>query len=360
LLKVKDHQLWAQGNDKLIREHDLRPLLDRIIELSPDSWETHLAKGIFYYHQLKDYDQGLEFFKKSMSINPEGEDAIGYAGALYRRRLNHEAALKLAIKSIEIDPRQADNWNELALVFKDCGNLKDAMRSELMAKRFGLERRFNYSLIAHFAVVDSTLFQIPTDVKLFYDLHYWRNLAKEQRDWEKLIAIADTAQVTSGYSNFNKNLDRAFAYYFMNIFESAKSFASMAQKEMGETAFFTNPFYPEDIHFILGDRETGLRLVNERIDAEIEENSHHGQDIQYICSFEIERIILLAFGEKYEDATEALKQLNKQYPGWGNYRLLYTDFRMDKIRKDYPPFNMALQNLKLPRKLEFPEKFKNM
>jgi len=360
LFKFEDDRLWRQGNDKIIRENELKPLLDRIVKLSPDSWETYLAKGIFFYHQMKDYDKGFEFLLKSISINPEGEEAISYAGALCRRKLNHEAAMKLTLKSIDINPQLATNWNELALILKDNGNMIGAMRSQLIARKYGMNKGFNYSLIAYFALEDSTLFQIPEDVRQLFGIHYWRNLAKEQRDWSGLLTITDTAMVTENYTNFYKNLDRAFAYYFMDKFELAKIFAARAQKEMGKRVFFTNLFYPEDIYFLLGENENGLQLLNERITNYLENNTHNGQNIQDICSHEIERIILLAFAGQYEVATESLVQLNKRYPAWGNYRLLYTDFRTDKIRNEYPPFNNALQNLKLPAKLEFPERYKNL
>jgi TolB-like protein len=372
LFKVMDENLWKSGNDKTIRESELKTLLDRIIKLSPHSWETYLVRGIYYYHGLKRYDQGLEFLMKSISINPEGEDALSYVGAMHRRKLNHNEALKFTLKSIDIDPQRADNWNELALILKDNGNLKAALRSELIAMKKGLKPNWNYSLIAYFALEDGTLSQIPKEIQEFYGIHFYRNLAKEQRDWQKLITIADTAKVTKNYTNFVKNLDKAFAYYFLKtpIFACpgcsgpinlglAKVYATLAQKEEGNKTFFSNMFYAEDIFFLLGEQGKGLDLLNERT-QNLRNNSHNGQDISRICSGEIDRIIILAFGGKYDEATEALKELNKQYPEWGNYRLLYTDFRMDNIKKYYPPFNEALSGLKLPVRIEFPEKFKNM
>ena len=58
----------------------------------------------------------------------------------------------------------------------------------------------------------------------------------------------------------------------------------------------------------------------------------------------------------YKAATELLKSINKDYPNFGDYAFLYNSARFDRIKKEYPPFQQALNELKMPMKLEL-EKF---
>ena len=56
-----------------------------------------------------------------------------------------------------------------------------------------------------------------------------------------------------------------------------------------------------------------------------------------------------------EAATEKLLELNLNYPQYGDYASLYNLPEFDKIKKEHPPFLEALNNLKLPMKLQLEE-----
>lgn len=356
LFLSEDAKLWEHGTDTLVRPNDLRPLLDRIEELSPDSWETYFAKGVFYYHQMKDYEKGLEYLERSIQVNPEASDPLSYAGAVNRRRLNLKGALQYQVKEIEMNPRSATLWNELALTLGNSGNADGAIQAELISKRLGMKREFNYSIIFNYAARDSMLYELPADVKQYFGTDYEAYLAKEKRDWRRLLAIADTTD--SDYPMLHRNMDKAFANYFKGDLASAALFAKKALdlQDLPEGPFVL--FLPVDIYVLMNENEKAFAAVNDQAD-ELMRNSHQGQDKGAICRWMIDQIIQLSFAGKYEEATRELILLNERYPAWGDYGAL-TGFRIDRIRKEYPPFNAALKNLKRPPLIKFPEQYRDM
>jgi hypothetical protein len=61
--------------------------------------------------------------------------------------------------------------------------------------------------------------------------------------------------------------------------------------------------------------------------------------------------MLLSILGEYNQATESLIALNRDYPNFGGYAVLFHDPYFDKIKKEFSPFVKALNDLKFPPKL---------
>jgi len=356
LFLFEDGKLWSNGSDTLIRENDLRPLLNRIEKIAPDSWETMLAKGVFFYHQLKDYEKGLAFFEKSMHLNPDGQ-AVGYAAAVNRRRLNLEEAFRLRLKSIKANPRAASSWNELAMIFANNGNARDALKAELIGNHLALEQNFSSFMSYNMALRDSSLHELPVSIKNYLGTFYSSELAIEQRDWNKLLAIADTANASETFTEYDRQMSKAYAYYMMDNLEKARQAATLAAKEVNNKWFLNRA---ELIYVMMGKKEKALNHYKEHLAGSFVTESHNQQDVAEFCGRLVDWIQLQSFAGEYEAATQSLIQLNRDYPKFGGYQILSTGVLTFKIRQAYPPFNEALRNLKLPPKLKMPDEYSDM
>jgi hypothetical protein len=76
-----------------------------------------------------------------------------------------------------------------------------------------------------------------------------------------------------------------------------------------------------------------------------------GSDLMAYCRGIITEIKLLSVLGEYEEATDLLINLNQTQPNYGRYAEL-SNPAMDKIKSEHPPFVEALNNLKLPPKLD--------
>ncbi len=99
----------------------------------------------------------------------------------------------------------------------------------------------------------------------------------------------------------------------------------------------------------MGNKEKAFNLLREGTKLAGAEDS----DISLYCVRIIDwEIDLLSTMGEYEEATDLLLKINRSYPNYGDYASLFNLPRFDKIKSEYPPFVEALNNLKLPPKLD--------
>ena len=71
------------------------------------------------------------------------------------------------------------------------------------------------------------------------------------------------------------------------------------------------------------------------------------EDLSHQWQIETDILSYLILSGNYEEATLALKEINKEFPQMGDYGWLNLPL-YDRIKSDYPPFSEALKGLKLP------------
>lgn len=165
-----------------------------------------------------------------------------------------------------------------------------------------------------------------------------------QRDYSSIISMIDEAEI----STYVKYHFKAQSYFLLEELDSARHYAQMYTENYTYTNYLYRPI--ETMYAILGNKEKSMQLVK----MKIEKNKRIG-DYQLLCEHYVLQIRLLCLHGDFQEATEKLVDLNKKYPQFGNYAALYNLPDYDKIKKEYPPFLEALNNLKLPMKLKIDE-----
>ena len=155
-----------------------------------------------------------------------------------------------------------------------------------------------------------------------------------------MIALYDTTKLASIQSRYYW---KATAYHYLGIEDSVKFYG---QLYLDSTDFSTNTI---KILGLLGNKEKALNLLREGFKLAGAEDSDIWTYCNRIIIWEID--LLSQLGD-YEEATDLLLNINRSYPNYGAYALLYNLPNFDKIKSEYPPFVDALNNLKLPQKLD--------
>ena len=94
---------------------EVRLMVDRALELAPDSPEPHVAAGMLHYTGYRDYEPALAQFRRALDLQPNHAAARKYCAYIYRRQAQWERALVDMVKSEELDPRDADVPGNIAL-----------------------------------------------------------------------------------------------------------------------------------------------------------------------------------------------------------------------------------------------------
>ena len=74
------------------------------------------------------------------------------------------------------------------------------------------------------------------------------------------------------------------------------------------------------------------------------------QDLEVQVRIAVREIRYLVFKREYDEATTKLEQLNRNIPQYGDYNWLNLPM-YDRIKEEYPLFQEAINNLKLPPKV---------
>src|SRR6266536_3542057 len=86
---------------------EVKSMIDRALELAPDSPEAHLALGVFHYWGQRQYDAALAEFHRTLELQPNNAKARQNYAWIYRRQGKWEPALAEAKLAQELDPRDA-------------------------------------------------------------------------------------------------------------------------------------------------------------------------------------------------------------------------------------------------------------
>ncbi len=78
--------------------------VDNAVRLAPDSPETHLAQGFYYYRGSRDYEKALAEFKIVQKQYPNNADAIAALGYIYRRQGKWPEAVAHLEKAVTLNP----------------------------------------------------------------------------------------------------------------------------------------------------------------------------------------------------------------------------------------------------------------
>lgn len=307
----------AQEVKRIIDEFDVR---------FPNSNESNLVHGVYHYHGLRELDKGLNYFEKTLKYNPENYDAHRYLGQIYARKLNAEDALKHLSKAIDLKPNDGFLWNTVGYIFRIRGDYELALKALENAKYLESDteraERGIHRLMGMAYPEDSL-----NNSHQFWILSYYYN-----HDYESIINLYDTAKSYIEKEYFWKT----WAFLYQNKIDSAKKYVLKL-----DSTYPRNKAY----QYAIFKDERAVDYYTQKITSFLGEKK---DDLSVLCYHYINIIEINVLLGKYEEATNTLIKLNKEYPEYGEYNYFRTDPGFDNIKEEYPPFVFALENIKPP------------
>ena len=120
--------------------------------LRPDAAETHLARAQYLYYGLRDYAGALaelEIARRALPNDPRLFELTGY---ILRRRGQQEEGLHNLERAVELDPRNHDTLQQIALSYQYLGRYAEAIAALDRASAIvpdNVERGANRGAIFH-------------------------------------------------------------------------------------------------------------------------------------------------------------------------------------------------------------------
>jgi TolB-like protein len=112
---------------------EVKSLIDRALELAPNSPEAHFALGLFFYWGHRQYEDALAEFNRTLELQPNSADARAFCAWVYRRRGEWKRSLDDSQRAEELDPRDASIPTNIGVTCNMLRLWKDAERAELRA-----------------------------------------------------------------------------------------------------------------------------------------------------------------------------------------------------------------------------------
>src|SRR5262249_48639916 len=101
--------------------------LQAATRLRPDAGETHLARANYLYYGRRDYDGALgelESVRRALPNDPRLFELTGY---ILRRRGDREEGLRNLQRAVELDPRNFETLQQIALSYQLLGRFAEAI-----------------------------------------------------------------------------------------------------------------------------------------------------------------------------------------------------------------------------------------
>ena len=187
--------------------------------LRPDAAETHLARAQYLYYGLRDYAGALaelEIARRRLPNDPRIFELTGY---ILRRRGQHEEGLQNLQRAVELDPRNFDILQQIALSYQFLGRYADsiaAMDRALAIVPDSVETRDVRGLFYLFwkadtrtprQTIDAILAQEPSAIGVAADT--WFLCALADRDpaaaERALVAVGDNACWSEGVISLSRS-----------------------------------------------------------------------------------------------------------------------------------------------------------
>ena len=343
MLQCKSHLIFNNQVDKNDYLPEIDSHLDELSENHPE-WAYELAQGIYHYHVLANYEEGLKHFKKVVEQYPDNEMANTIMASLYRHTLKMTDAYNIRLKLISSDPQNTNHWGRLSMIFQINGDYKRQLQASNRALELGLDSAY-YSMFPElYAKASIPLDSIPAkysssnNKRFLLGKIYYTNNPRLIIEQLKGIPL-DENPGSNNYTKTEHYIDLALSYYALSLDDSARYYANLCitANERQEV----NQWYGvASAYSILGDYEKSQSIRKQ-------ESFRDSEDIWFLAIAKTGDIYHLVLSKKYAEATEMLIELNRDFPEYGDYFFL-TEFSFNRAKKEYPPFAEAVANLKLP------------
>lgn len=336
LVRVKSG--WIFFNRRLKGKAEYDSVLNEVMGLR-DYAKVHfsglpkysLIQGFITYSIDQNNEEAQKLFEKVLAYDPENFDANNLTGAIYKRKLMHKEAIYHLSKARKMYPSRASIWGEIALVFANMGDYPSAEKAYNNGAILGLE--YDFGIFRDQG--KTVLGEKETD-----PLGYFIDKKFFERDFAGLIDMLDTAKMVAPiWMAFWKTM----SYSGLGVQDSVKHYGQFFLDKTGGQVDYRNKTL---ISAALRNKEKAIGTIHEAI-----RSLPPSEKMEY-CDHRVTEIQALSVLGDYEEATELLMKLNREYPSFGRYGRLFNNPVMDKIKRESPAFVEALNSLKLPPKLD--------
>src|SRR6266478_5254115 len=101
--------------------------LQAAARLRPDAGETHLARANYLYYGLRDYAGALAQLEIARRALPNDPRLVELTGYILRRRGQQEEGLQNLQRAVELDPRNFNTLQQIALSYQALGRYADSI-----------------------------------------------------------------------------------------------------------------------------------------------------------------------------------------------------------------------------------------
>ena len=105
---------WFYRDRSSTRLESARAAAERAVSLAPETPETHLALGYYYYWGHLDYERALAEVHAALRLHPDDPDAVFLEAAVSRRAGQIQESARLFERVVAVDSGSADKWHNLA------------------------------------------------------------------------------------------------------------------------------------------------------------------------------------------------------------------------------------------------------
>jgi len=190
--------------------------LERARELQPNLAEVRLARAVYLYRVLFEYEQALQALEAPGENNSLDASALTLKAYLLRRVGRIGEAYQAALKAQKLDPRSVNVATSLIITAyenDDCASAEEHARGALaLAPQAGIVRTYvaNYELECTGDAERASELLAAVDLRTADPWALWtaREAALLQRDFERVLELSAIAQ--PGEDPFNDVFDRLY------------------------------------------------------------------------------------------------------------------------------------------------------
>jgi TolB-like protein/thioredoxin-like negative regulator of GroEL len=123
---LSSHWFFSRRTPEQLAE--IKSLVDRALELAPNSPEAHVSLAIFHYWGHRQYEPALAELQRTLDLQPNNAKARQYRAWILRRQGKIDESLSEAKLAQELDPRDAQIPANVALSFTSLREWNEAER----------------------------------------------------------------------------------------------------------------------------------------------------------------------------------------------------------------------------------------
>ncbi|MEN8250005.1 MAG: hypothetical protein ABFS32_13820, partial [Bacteroidota bacterium] len=314
------------------------------LEKDHSQWVIDMARGIYQFQALGNYEEGYRNFIKVIEHAPDTELAHLNLALYYLFILDIQQAFKHQSRAVQLNPQSAINWSVLSGIFGINGDYENQLTAYHKALELGFDSTAYDALPDMYYDAGLPYDSIPDKYRLPNSKITRKKRAYNTNDPSHVIKAIkdiplDSIAGRDNYTRLEHYQDMAHAYKALYKDDSARYYANLCVQESkdNERDEWLRVY---TCYCILGEINKMNELFAKYFPIDTE-------DIANLAVQQLAHIDWLIDSEKYEEATSTLIEFNKDYPTWGDYSV-FTRYYFDRIKKEHPPFAEALKTLQLP------------